>query len=158
MIKSLIINFTILCICLSFSQAINSKRNLVLRFTGPAKQNSHTMTRYYTEPKQLIDLWKNKYPKAVRKHDFKRWEYEAPQFKKAHLRCNGEIPKKWEIHGGAPRWGHAQWKFACGYRNPPEYVQRYYEYAKPWSRRRAEKPKRFKRLPQQIFVHERYNY
>ena len=69
--KSLIIHFTILCICLSFSQAINSKRNLVLRFTGPAKQNSHTMTRYYTEPKQLIDLWKINI-QAVRKHDFKR--------------------------------------------------------------------------------------
>ena len=60
--KRIMIHFATFIACLSFNQAINAKRNLVLRFTGPAQQNSHTMTRYYTEPKQLIDLWKNRMP------------------------------------------------------------------------------------------------
>ena len=145
-------------VSLTVAQAVNTNRNFALRFTGPSIQDQTKMTRYYRKQPQLIDLWKNDQIQAKRKHNFKRWQYEAPPFVKANMKCDGEIPRKWEVHGGAPRWGYAQWKYACGYRNPPEYVQRYYEYAKPWSRRRAEHKRRYKRFPQQIFVEERYNY
>lgn len=142
----------------STSDSQNLKKHLSLRFTNPKPLHNKVMTKYYRKSNRLVDHWKSKIPDSPRKHNFKRWEYEAPTFRTASNECSGEIPKKWQINGGAPKWGFAEWKFACGYRNPPEYVQKYYNRALPWRRRRPESQFKYRRLPKRINYEERYNY
>lgn len=158
MLSFLKLSFLMAIFLATASHADVGRKRLSLRFSGPANYSNALMTKYYRESPQLIDLWKTKVPEEPRKHNFERWNYEMPIFTKANSNCSGNIPAKWEVNGGAPKWGFAEWKFACGYRNPPEYVEKYYDGVLPWRRRRAEPQLRYRRYPQVIRFQERYNH